>query len=109
MKPTILFLFLVTLGFFGHAQLQQSGILNEPKDISSDFSDMRNTYYLAEKLTDFDPVTASGKVQFERYNYQTQQAFDNMLLRLAPVNANEFPTTEYQVSPQHPFSIEFIH
>lgn len=90
------------------AQLQGTGILNEPTDISPDFTDFQNTYYLAEELASFDPETASGTLKYGRYEYTTRMAFNNILAGLSPVNANEFPTTEYAASPELPFSIEFI-
>ena len=99
-----LFLFISTIGY---AQLQQSGVLNEPPDISKDFKDVRNTFYVAENLTSFNPDLGEGIVRFTRYNLTTRQAFNNMLVRLAPVEANEFPATEYEKSPGNTFSISF--
>lgn len=90
------------------AQLQGTNILNEPTDISPDFTDFQNTYYLAEELASFDPETASGTIKYGRYEYSTRMAFNNMLAGLNPVNANEFPTTEYAASPELPFSIQFV-
>src|SRR5579875_551174 len=87
------------------AQLQDMKLLNAPIDISNDFN---NTYYLADSLSSFDPATATGKITYKRYNYATRQAFNNMLGVLRPVAANEFPATEYQASPQLPFSIQFV-
>ena len=37
-------------------------LLNEPVDVSGDFRDFTNLYYLADKLANFDPATASGKI-----------------------------------------------
>ena len=99
---------LIFLTFSANAQLQNTGVLNEPRDISEDYSDFRNTFYLAENLTSFDPATGKGTIQFKRFNPATAQAFDNMLVRLNPAQANEFPGTEYAASPEHPFSIEFV-
>ncbi|MVN23073.1 glycoside hydrolase family 31 protein [Mucilaginibacter arboris] len=90
------------------AQLQDMKLLNVPIDISNDFKDFTNTYYLADSLSSFDPVTATGKITYKRYNYATRQAFNNMLGVLRPVAANEFPTTEYEASPKLPFSIQFV-
>ena len=92
----------------GLAQLQQSGVLNEPPDISHDFTDVRNTYFVAEDLTSFDPATGQGTIQFKRNSLATRQAFNNTLMRLVSAPANEFPATEYEVSPEHPFSIAFV-
>lgn len=89
------------------AQLQGFDLYNEPVDISKDFSDFKNTYYVASELVEFDPSTASGKILYKRYEYATRMAFNNMLGGLTPVKANEFPGNEYEASPVLPFSIEF--
>lgn len=102
------YLILILLAQPAFAQLQNTGILNEPPDISKDFNDLRNTYFVAEDLTSFDPASGKGTLRFKRHNYSTAQAFDNMLMRLSPVPANEFPSTEYDESPEHPVSIEFV-
>jgi alpha-D-xyloside xylohydrolase len=83
-------------------------LLNEVVDISGDFRNFSNTYYLADSLSSFDPENGTGKVLFKRYEYSTRQAFDNMLAVLKPVSPNEFPEAEYAVSPTMPFSVEFI-
>ena len=90
------------------AQIQEMKLLNAPVDISGDFKDFTNTYYLADSLSKFDPATASGELTYKRYNYNTRQAFDNMLGVLSPAKANEFPSTEYAASPSLPFSIQFV-
>lgn len=90
------------------AQIQNTNVLNEPIDISLDFTDYRNTFYLAEELVDFDPKTGKGTIKYLRHNYATAQAFDNMLSRLTPANANEFPGTEYAAAPELPFELQFI-
>jgi len=90
------------------AQIQDMKLLNAPLDISGDFKDFTNTYYLADSLSKFDPVTATGEVTYKRYNYNTRQAFNNMLGILSPAKANEFPSTEYAASPSLPFSIQFV-
>ncbi|MAL16455.1 MAG: alpha-xylosidase [Balneola sp.] len=91
-----------------NAQLQGTDLLNEPTDISPEFTNFKNTYYLADELASFDPETASGTIRYNRYEYSTRMAFNNMLAGLNAVDANEFPGTEYAASPELPFSIEFI-
>lgn len=98
------FLFAIT----ANSQIQNTNLLNEPLDISKDFEDFKNTYYLADSLASFNPETGQGTIKYLRYNLATRQAFDNMLSKLVPANANEFPATEYAISPELPFSIEFI-
>jgi len=94
--------------FKSFAQLQNTNVLNEPPDISKSFENYKNTYYLADELTSFNSETGQGTIKYLRYNFATRQAFNNMLSKLYPAEANEFPTTEYAVSPELPFSIEFI-
>ena len=89
-------------------QLQNMNLMNEPVDITDDFRSFRNTYYLADKLVDFDPATGTGKIRYNRYEYSTRVAFNNMLGVLRAVGPYEFPEGEYEVSPTLPFSIEFI-
>ena len=83
-------------------------LLNEPVDVSGDFRDFSDLYYLADKLADFDPATGQGKITWQRAQYITRQAFDNMLAVIKPVTPNEFPENEYAANPTLPFSIEFV-
>ena len=83
-------------------------LLNEPFDISGDFRNFSNTYYLADSLSSFDPKSGKGEVTYKRYEYISREAFNNMMGVLRPVEPNEFPTGEYAGSPSLPFSIEFI-
>ncbi len=113
MKKIQFFLTGFVLSFsFLHAQIPPvaplNRLLNEPVDISGDFRDFSNTYYLADSLSKFDPKTGAGEIIYKRYEYATRLAFNNMLGMLKPVVANEFPATEYAASPSLPFSIEFV-
>jgi alpha-D-xyloside xylohydrolase len=99
-------LFLINGNISG--QIQGFGLQNEPLDISADFADFRNTYYLADTLVSFDPATGQGTISYRRYEYATRMAFNNMLGVLVPVRANEFPANEYASSPSLPFLVEFI-
>ncbi|TCO09881.1 glycoside hydrolase family 31 protein [Natronoflexus pectinivorans] len=105
---TLVVLAIALLSVPVYAQMQGMQLLNEPQELTPDFRSFRNTYFVADRLADFDPQTASGKIVYERYNYETRQAFSNMLGVLAPAEPNEFPAGEYEVSPALPFSMEFI-
>src|ERR1017187_4551309 len=54
-------------------------LLNDPVDVSGDFRDSSDLYYLADRLAAFDPATGTGKITWQRAQYITPQAFDNML------------------------------
>lgn len=107
LKLTFLSLFFLAM-LKGQAQIQHANVLNEPVDISTAFEDYENTFYFADELTSFDPQTGKGTIKYKRYNYKTRQAFNNMLMKPDTVPANEFPTTEYEASPELPFQIQFV-
>jgi alpha-D-xyloside xylohydrolase len=86
----------------------QLPLLNDPVDVSGDFHDLSNFYYLADQLADFDPVTHTGKIVWQRAQYAVRHAFDNDLAVVTPAKPNEFPENEYAANPELPFSIEFI-
>ncbi|MBN1116575.1 MAG: DUF4968 domain-containing protein [Bacteroidales bacterium] len=100
--------FVYAFAGIGYAQKQGFGLQNEPVDISPDFADFENTYYLSGDLVNFNPNTGKGQLQYNRYEYSTRIAFNNILGVLRPVEANEFPGNEYAASPQLPFEIQFV-
>lgn len=106
-KYLLLFILLLSTPFV-FSQRQGFDLVNEPVDISPDFASFKNTYYLPGDLVSFNPETGEGKIEYNRYEYGTRMAFNNMLGGLNPVEANEFPGIEYEASPQQPFSIEFV-
>ncbi len=83
-------------------------LLNKPPDISKDFHAFENTFYLAEELAEFDPVSGHGKITYERHAYSSLLSFNSMDLQLEETNPKEFPPDEYEVSPALPFRVEFI-
>lgn len=83
-------------------------LLNDPVDISSDFRGLENFYYLADRVTNFDPATHSGKLVYQRSEYYVRHAFNNDLALIRPAKPNEFPENEYAVNPELPFSIDFV-
>ena len=83
-------------------------VLNEPVDISGDFRELSNTYFVADSLANFDPATGTGRLVWQRSRYNVQHAFDNMMIGLHPTPPNEFPSGEYAPNPALPFSVEFV-
>ena len=53
-----------------------SYLMNQPKDMSADFSDLSNTYFFADSLADFNAAKAEGKVKWNRYRIAPRQAFN---------------------------------
>ena len=84
------------------------GLLQDLVDVSADFHEYRNTYFLADKLTGFDPATGAGAITWARHQLSPRIAFSNMENVLRPFDGVTFPEGEYAINPSLPFSIQFV-
>lgn len=82
--------------------------LNEPIDISGDFSRADNTFFIADQLAAFDPQTGSGRLRWNRSQLATTFLFNVMKPSFKPIEANERPQDIYAANPELPFAIEFV-
>jgi alpha-D-xyloside xylohydrolase len=78
---------------------QPPALLSDLVDVSRDFRDYTNAYYLADSLASFDPATGSGLVQWRRHQVVPRLAFNNMEQGLRPFEGAVFPAVEYPVDP----------
>ena len=115
MKKAILSLCLVGSGFSAttiYAQLQTSAGIQYlqcmPHDQSGDFSDLSNTYFLADSLASFDVAKGEGLLNWKRYRLSPRQAFN--LNGYWPVRMQmlDFPDTQYDNDPNLSFKIDFV-
>jgi alpha-D-xyloside xylohydrolase len=79
-----------------------------PKDVSTDFSDLSNTYFLADSLVAFDKDKGEGLLQWKRYRLSPRQAFN--LNGYWPVRMQmlDFPDAAYDNAPALRMSITFL-
>lgn len=95
--------------FLSLAQAQSTQtLMNEAVDLSKDFKDYINTYFLADSLAGFDPATGKGLLKWRRAEYFPAHAFNYTQHGLRRVGQNEFPAREYAADPVLPFSVEFV-
>jgi alpha-D-xyloside xylohydrolase len=87
---------------------QAPALLSDLVDVSSDFHDFTNAYFLADSLSGFDPATGAGHITWQRNHLYPRIAFDTMEGVLRPFGGVTFPEVEYAVNPTLPFSIEFV-
>ncbi|MBC7888228.1 MAG: alpha-xylosidase [Ferruginibacter sp.] len=104
-KKTLLCFFLLS---FNSLQAQMQPLINEPVDISPEFRNFANTYFLADSLQSFDANKIAGNIKWQRNRYTRRMAFDNELAAFRPDKGFVFPEAEYEVNPELPFSIEFV-
>ena len=78
------------------------------KDMSTDFYDLSNTYFLADSLVSFDAQKGEGLVQWKRYRLSPRQAFN--LNGYWPVRMQmlDFPDAAYENDPALKIKVEWI-
>ena len=113
MKRIFLCLSIVTGSILAsNAQIQTSAgvqyLMNTPKDMSGDFSDLSHTYFLADSITSFDVQKGEGMVNWKRYRLAPRQAFN--LNGYWPVRMQmlDFPETQYDNDPNLRIRIKII-
>ncbi len=115
MKRALLILCVISCGYTAtttYAQLQTSAGIQYlqcmPKDQSGDFSDLSNTYFLADSLATFDAAKGEGQLNWKRYRLSPRQAFN--LNGYWPVRMQmlDFPDTQYDNDPNLSFKIDFV-
>ena len=108
-KKFIAFSFLAITSLSVCAELttvnNRSYLLSMPKDMSADFYDLSNTYFLADSLSSFDTKTGEGKILWKRHQLMPRQAFNTNTFLLQPLNSLDFPDTAYPQDPELDFSI----
>jgi len=78
------------------------GLLQDLVDVCPDFHEYRNTYFLADKLTGFDPATGVGAITWARHQLFPRTAFSNIENVLRPFDGVTFPEGEYAINPDCP-------
>ena len=108
-KSRLLFLIcLFTVSIEAFTQTENNYLVNEPIDVSPDFRNFSNSYFLADSLVSFNLATASGILKWQQNRFVRRMAFNNELAVLRRNPTVVFPETEYAIDPELPFSIQFI-
>ena len=113
MKKTILTITcLLGASMSAQAQLQTSAGIQYlqcmSKDQSGDFSDLSNTYFLADSLASFDVAKGEGQLNWKRYRLSPRQAFNLNGYWPVRMHTLDFPDTEYDNDPNLSFKIDFV-
>jgi len=95
-----------------HAQLKTNAGIEylqcQAPDMSGDFSDLANTYFLADSIVDFNASSGEGKLNWKRYRLSPRQAFN--LNGYWPVRMKmlDFPDTQYDNDPNLRFKVQQV-
>lgn len=85
-----------------------SYLLNQAKDMSTDFSDLANTYFFADSLSRWDVNAAQGQVVWKRYRIAPRQAFNTNGYWPQRLQMLDFPETEYDNDPGLSLQVRFV-
>lgn len=111
-KYLIITAFLVSISCVLNAQIQTSNgvqyLMNTSKDMSTDFSDLSNTYFFADSLSSFNMSTGVGKVNWKRYRIAPRQAFNLNGYWPQRLKMLDFPETAYDNDPDLKIQVRFV-
>jgi alpha-D-xyloside xylohydrolase len=100
------------VAFTGKAQLQiNSGsqyLMNTARDMSTDFGDFTNIFFIADELASFDAGRAEGAVKWKRFNLFSRQAFNTNTVVAQPLKMLDFPGEAYENDPEFKLDIDFV-
>jgi alpha-D-xyloside xylohydrolase len=100
--------FLVLTLLFAETRSWNAQVLSDPVDVSQDFQQPQNVYFVGARVKDFDAANGTGKLIWERYLQSSSLNFNKIDIGLTRGKATEFPASEYDQDPALPFSISFI-
>ena len=94
------------------AQIQTSAGVQylqcQAKDMSGEFSDLSNTYFLADSLAGFDLNKGEGLLNWKRYRLVPRQAFNLNGYRPVRMKMLDFPDTQYDNDPNLRIKVQKI-
>ncbi len=70
---------------------------NAPVDAALDFEDLANEFFLADRVTGFDPEKGEGALLWRRHARTVRHAFNQTTAPFTPSEGDEFPPGEYPV------------
>ena len=86
---------------------QPPSMLNAPVDVSEDFDSCENVFFLADRLTSFDPDSGCGTIMWQRHARKPRMAFNQYSLPFEESESWEFPP-DYPSDYLLPFSVSFV-
>ena len=83
-------------------------LMNGVWDVSADFHDLGNTYFVADSLVDFDLEKGEGRVEWKRYRLSPRQAFNTNGRWPVSMDMLDFPSSEYDNHPVLRMRLGFV-
>lgn len=88
-------------------RVRANRLLNDPVNISSDFSEMTNSVFNAAHVVSFDAQNHTGLLRWERVANKQRLSFNQYEIQHEPAQSWEFPD-DYEHHFSLPFKIDFL-
>ena len=112
MRKTLISACFALTALTSYCQIQTNGgvqyLMNGQKDMSTDFYDLSNTYFLADSLCSFDLQSGTGTLEWKRYRLSPRQAFNTNGYWPVPMRMLDFPETQYDNDPHLRLQLQFV-
>jgi alpha-D-xyloside xylohydrolase len=89
-------------------KLMQNKFLNNPVDVSEDFHQLENEYFIAGAVKAFDLKKNEGLLEWNFNRYALDWFFNKIDKHLQQLESKNAPFQDYEVHPQCSFSLAFI-
>jgi alpha-D-xyloside xylohydrolase len=88
--------------------MNTSPFLNHPPDISEDFQELGNEYFIPGPVTEFNPANGEGKLQWNFHRYTLDWFFNKIDKHLHQLDDKGAPYQDYELHPECRFAISFV-
>ena len=84
-------------------------MLNDLVDVSQEYARVQNSFFIADRLTAFDPATGEGTLRWRRDLRGSRLAFDHANFPFKGADdSGTFPEAEYPRDPELPLAVSFV-
>jgi alpha-D-xyloside xylohydrolase len=82
---------------------------NEPVDVSEEFSRQENHFFVGEKVEEFDPESASGRLSWKSLSLKQRVSYHQITSQFEDYKVwEDLPSGEYEDDRALPFDLSFV-
>jgi alpha-D-xyloside xylohydrolase len=82
---------------------------NEPVDVSEEFSKQENHFFVGDRVEEFDPQSASGRIRWKSFSLKQRVSYHQITTQLEEYRIwEDLPQGEYEDDRALPFDLSFV-
>lgn len=82
--------------------------IGDQVDVSLDFQKLESTYFVGNRISEFNVTTGAGSLEWRRFVRQPSLSFNKIDLGFNPSKSNEFPASAFDENPILPIEVSFV-